>query len=183
MVGKEDPAVLTCQQHFDPTPWINQILIPLSNNLPARRAKWPQEFMWRETPFLRSKERKKMVWSDTCKCWVWGHRRGYMESSHPDQPGLATRSPEQLLVVNSILLLTPCAGVIWIIPQIHTDQSRFFLSDTEQFPPSALEKDRGNVPICPLHEAPQIEKILCSSNCQRTATQKSWCFTLKWNPS
>lgn len=59
LVGKEDPAVLTCQQHFDPTPWINQMLIPLSNNLPAGRGKRPQEFTWRETPFLRSKELKK----------------------------------------------------------------------------------------------------------------------------
>lgn len=105
-----------------------------------------------------------MVWSDTCKCWVWGHRRGYMESSHPDQPGLATN---------------PCADVIWTIPQIPTDQSVFFLSNTEQFPLSAVEKDRGEAPICSLHESPQTEKILCSSNSHRTATHNFWCFTLK----
>lgn len=176
MVGKEDPAVLTCQQHFDPTPWINQILIPLSNNLPARRAKWPQEFMWRETPFLRSKE-KKMVWSDTCKGWVWGYRRGYMESSHPDQPGLAARAPEQLLVENSILLLTPV--LVWSEEflqntQINLDFSYLTLSS---FPFLLREKTEGRAPICPLHEAPQTEKI-CSSKSHRTATQKSWCFTL-----
>lgn len=105
-----------------------------------------------------------------------------MESSHPDQPGLGNQTSRAAGDGEFHPLDDPCTGVIWRIPQRHTDQSRFFLCDTEQFPCPALEKDRGEAPICSLHEAPQI-KTLCSSNSHITGTQKFWCFTLKRNPN
>lgn len=105
-----------------------------------------------------------------------------MESSHPDQPGLGNQTSRAAGDGEFHPLDDPCTGVIWRIPQIHTDQSRFFLCDTEQFPCPALEKDRGEAPICTLHEAPQI-KTFCSSNSHITGTQKFWCFTLKRNPN
>lgn len=168
MVGKEDPAVLTCQQHFDPTPWINQILIPLSDNLPARRAKWPQRISVEGNTLSQEKRNKEdgLIWH----LHVLGLRA--QERIHRILSSWPAR-------IGNRPLTDPCADVIWIIPQIHTDQSVFFLSNTEQFPLSAVEKDRGEAPICSLHEALQIKKILCSSNSHRTATPKFWCFTLK----
>lgn len=168
MVGKEDPAVLTCQQHFDPTPWINQILIPLSDNLPARRAKWPQRISVEGNTLSQEKRNKEdgLIWH----LHVLGLRA--QERIHRIFSSWPAR-------IGNRPLTDPCADVIWIIPQIHTDQSVFFLSNTEQFPLSAVEKDRGEAPICSLHEALQIKKILCSSNSHRTATPKFWCFTLK----
>lgn len=171
MVGKEDPAVLICQQHFDPTPWINQILIPLSDNLPARRAKWPQRIYVEGNTLSQEKRNKEdgLIW----------HLQELGLRAQESLDGILSSWPAR---IGNRYLADPCADVTWIIPQIYTDQSVFFLSDTEQFPFSALEKDRGEAPICSLHEAPQIEKTLCSSNSHRAATQKFWCFTLKRKP-
>lgn len=168
MVGKEDPAVWTCQQHFDPTPWINQILILLSDSLPARRAKWPQRISVEGNTLSQEKRNKEdgLIWH----LQVLGLRA--QERLHGILSSWTAR-------IGNRPHADPCADVIWTIPQIHTDQSVFFLSNTEQFPLSAVEKDRGEAPMCSLHESPQIEKILCSSNSHRTATQNFWCFTLK----
>lgn len=103
-----------------------------------------------------------------------------LESSHPDQPGLATTPPEQLLLENSILLLTPV--LVWSEQFLkHTQINLDFSCLTLGNFPFLLWKKKGGSHLFPIWN-PSDREIFNSSKSHRTATQKFWCFTLRRNP-
>lgn len=115
--------------------------------------KWPscegsKTTIRRATPSFSSEVLRKMFWSDICNCCVRGQMRSYTESTCPDQPVLATKPPEQLMLENPILSMT--AALVWPkeflkYPQI---QSRFFFSWHQAISKIYLPSSKIYLPFC-----------------------------------
>lgn len=145
------------------------MLIPLSTNFPARRVNDHKNLCGGKHPFSGAKKERRGFDLTPASAGIlssWPARIG----NHTSRAAAAGEFHP---------LADPCAGVIWAIPQTHTDQSRFFLSNIGQFPLSALKKE-GRLPSVPYMKS--LRQIFNSSKSHRTATQKFWCFTLRRNP-